>query len=63
MLAYTAETTSTGSSRPRVQLVLAIGPEGGWVYEELESLVAQGFQLAHMGGRIMRTDIAVRMST
>lgn len=43
-----------------IRLTLAIGPEGGWVFEELEAFVENGFHLVHMGDRIMRTDIAVQ---
>ena len=41
-------------------VTIVIGPEGGWMYEELESFVQLGFHQVHMGTRILRTDIAVQ---
>ena len=40
-------------------IVLAIGPEGGWVPFEIELLEAHGFQTFTMGPRILRVDTAV----
>jgi 16S rRNA (uracil1498-N3)-methyltransferase len=40
-------------------VLLAIGPEGGWVDFELELLSRQGFQPFSMGPRILRVDTAV----
>jgi len=40
------------------QLLLAIGPEGGWTDEEVELLEAQGFARYSLGARILRTDTA-----
>ncbi|KAK3268038.1 hypothetical protein CYMTET_23437 [Cymbomonas tetramitiformis] len=39
-------------------LLLAIGPEGGWVDFELQMLERAGFSLVGMGPRILRTDVA-----
>ncbi|HWR96903.1 MAG TPA: RsmE family RNA methyltransferase [Candidatus Methanoperedens sp.] len=41
---------------PRV--LLAVGPEGGWVPFELELLRARGFAVVGMGPRTLRTDTA-----
>lgn len=38
---------------------LAVGPEGGWIETELESLRAAGFRPVDLGPRILRTDTAV----
>lgn len=38
---------------------LAVGPEGGWIEAELESLQAAGFQCVDLGPRILRTETAV----
>ena len=38
---------------------LAIGPEGGWTDEELESALAAGFRDASLGKLILRTETAV----
>ena len=40
-------------------MVLAIGPEGGWVPFELELLEAHGFQRLTAGARVLRVDTAV----
>ncbi|HQQ04992.1 MAG TPA: RsmE family RNA methyltransferase [Kiritimatiellia bacterium] len=40
------------------RILLAVGPEGGWIPQEIESLCAKEFQLAGMGPRILRTDVA-----
>ena len=40
-------------------VVLAIGPEGGWVPPEVEMLRNEGFAVFHCGDRILRTETAV----
>lgn len=35
---------------------LLVGPEGGFSLEEIENLCSKGFQTAHMGPRILRTE-------
>ena len=47
---------AAGGAPPRV--LLAVGPEGGWVPFELELLRAHGFGLVGMGPRTLRTDTA-----
>ena len=42
---------------PRV--LLAIGPEGGWIPYELNMLCDHGFQPIGMGNRVLRSDTAV----
>lgn len=39
-------------------VVLAIGPEGGWVDGEREILRAAGFHMVHLGPRILRSETA-----
>ncbi|HSN30832.1 MAG TPA: RsmE family RNA methyltransferase [Kofleriaceae bacterium] len=39
--------------------VLAIGPEGGWIERELETLVARGFTPVSIGAPILRVEAAV----
>ncbi|MBV8761162.1 MAG: 16S rRNA (uracil(1498)-N(3))-methyltransferase [Deltaproteobacteria bacterium] len=39
--------------------VLAIGPEGGWIDRELETLVARGFTPVSLGAPILRVEAAV----
>ena len=41
------------------RLLLAIGPEGGWVPFELELLARQGFEAVTLGPRILRVEVAV----
>ena len=40
-------------------LVLAIGPEGGWIQRELDTFVARGFQPVSIGAPILRVEAAV----
>jgi RsmE family RNA methyltransferase len=47
---------AAGGAPPRV--LLAVGPEGGWVPFELELLRARGFELVGMGPRTLRSDTA-----
>lgn len=47
----------TGSAGER--LLLAVGPEGGWIDEEVQWFVRQGFYSFTMGGRILHVDTAV----
>jgi len=39
--------------------VLAVGPEGGWIDAEMDSLQAAGFAPVDLGPRILRTETAV----
>jgi 16S rRNA (uracil1498-N3)-methyltransferase len=41
------------------EVVLAIGPEGGWVDTEVASLATRGFQAVHLGKSILRSEVAV----
>ena len=40
-------------------LTLAIGPEGGWIAAEIDSLRAVGFEVASLGPRILRVETAL----
>ncbi|MEO6774528.1 MAG: RsmE family RNA methyltransferase [Kofleriaceae bacterium] len=40
-------------------LVLAIGPEGGWIQRELDTFVERGFTPCSLGAPILRTESAV----
>lgn len=40
------------------RILLAIGPEGGWIPYELEMLQEHGFELFSLGERILRADTA-----
>lgn len=43
---------------PGQRVLLAVGPEGGWVDFERDLLRAHGFQPFHLGPRTLRTDTA-----
>ena len=47
------------SSASPATAALAIGPEGGWTYDELASARSCGFQEASLGQLILRTETAV----
>jgi RsmE family RNA methyltransferase len=53
----------TGTPIERVarseSLVLAIGPEGGWIQRELDTFVARGFTPVSLGERVLRVETAV----
>lgn len=40
-------------------VLLAVGPERGWSNDEREMFRQRGFQLAHLGTRVLRTETAV----
>jgi RsmE family RNA methyltransferase len=40
-------------------VVLAIGPEGGWIEREVETFVARGFTAVSLGAPILRVETAV----
>jgi RsmE family RNA methyltransferase len=41
------------------RLLIAIGPEGGWIEREAATFVARGFRSFTLGSRILRTEAAV----
>lgn len=48
------------ASRDGPEVVVAVGPEGGWMPRELSMMEERhGFQRASMGSRVLRTDAAV----
>lgn len=44
-------------------VVLAIGPEGGFIDREIDTFKAQGFDIFHIGERILRVETAVTFLT
>ena len=40
-------------------VVLAIGPEGGWIEREVETFAARGFAIVRLGAPILRVEAAV----
>jgi RsmE family RNA methyltransferase len=52
----------TGAAAPKVlaaPVTLAIGPEGGWVEAEVQSLLKAGLHPLDLGPRILRTETAL----
>ena len=52
---WTVEKSSILTAR---DITLAVGPEGGWSHQDIETLKAQGFKNLTFGPRIMRTETA-----
>ncbi len=50
---------STGISEVSGRIVFAIGPEGGWLDDEVEEFIKQQFYTCSMGERILKVDTAV----
>ena len=50
---------SAAPSRDSRRLLLAIGPEGGWVPFEIDLLVSRGFERFTLGPRTLRVEVAV----
>lgn len=48
-----------GSSNPPKAVVLAVGPEGGWVDYEVGLFRQHGFIQVSLGRRILTTDVAI----
>jgi 16S rRNA (uracil1498-N3)-methyltransferase len=48
-----------GSAAARAPIVLAIGPEGGWIEREVETFLARGFAPVSLGAPILRVETAV----
>eukprot|EP00747_Dinoflagellata_sp_TGD_P214417 gnl/TRDRNA2_/TRDRNA2_87279_c1_seq2.p1 gnl/TRDRNA2_/TRDRNA2_87279_c1~~gnl/TRDRNA2_/TRDRNA2_87279_c1_seq2.p1 ORF type:complete len:105 (+),score=15.88 gnl/TRDRNA2_/TRDRNA2_87279_c1_seq2:105-419(+) len=47
------------AAMPRRRVLLAIGPEGGWIDYELELLRNHDFAMVTLGPRILTTELAV----
>ncbi|MCK5541829.1 MAG: 16S rRNA (uracil(1498)-N(3))-methyltransferase [Desulfobacterales bacterium] len=60
-LCITAHPKTTNSCPQNVnqQTTLAIGPEGGFIDKEIETLEQIGFKTVNLGSRILRTETAV----
>ena len=57
--AYCADATGVSPTRtPADELVLLIGPEGGWEPDELELLRAAGVQTVRLGPHVLRIETA-----
>lgn len=56
------EKSEITGQHPRIHIIIAIGPEGGWTFDELNAFVIRGYRLVHFGDRILRTDTAVQFN-
>ncbi len=59
VLAHPGVSGSVPAPSPETRVLLAIGPEGGWVPFEVELLQSRGFLPFSPGPRILRTEVAV----
>lgn len=48
-----------GITKKDGRVLLAVGPEGGWVEYEIEKFEEYGFSICNMGDRILKVDTAV----
>lgn len=46
-------------SQVQQAVIMAVGPEGGFIDFEIEQLEAKGFQAVHLGERILKTETAI----
>ena len=46
------------AAQPKTNLLLAIGPEGGWTPEEIEQFEAAQWQVVDLGPRVLRMETA-----
>jgi len=51
------------STAPESQIILAVGPEGGWAEEEMESFHQAGWTAASLGSTILRAETAAIAAT
>jgi 16S rRNA (uracil1498-N3)-methyltransferase len=54
-----APAIETAAPRGPAPIVLAIGPEGGWIAREVDTFVARGFSPVSLGVPILRVETAV----
>lgn len=59
LLPHPAAANAVPRRSPGQRVVLAIGPEGGWVPFEVELLRARGFEPVSLGARPLRVEVAV----
>lgn len=58
LVAHPATTRPIAAAAGTGRSLIALGPEGGWIEREIESLVARGFTPVSLGARILRTETA-----
>jgi 16S rRNA (uracil1498-N3)-methyltransferase len=51
------------ASRPDGEIILAIGPEGGWADDEVQLFQASGWMFASLGPTILRAETAAIAAT
>lgn len=57
-LAFSGLPTGSGTQAAPADVVLAVGPEGGWSPRDREQLQAAGFDGLRLGPRVLRTETA-----
>ena len=57
------ESDAIESHPPESQIILAVGPEGGWAEDELELFHTSGWVSASLGSRILRAETAAIAAT
>ena len=45
--------------KPFTRVIIAVGPEGGWLPQEVKAFYEKGFHVYGLGDRVLRTDMAV----
>jgi RsmE family RNA methyltransferase len=55
---HPTEHPTQSTAGPRAPVLLAVGPEGGWIPFEIELLETHGFEPLSLGPRRLRTDTA-----
>jgi len=58
VVAEPGATTPIAAAAGPGRTLLALGPEGGWIRREVETLAARGFTPVSLGERILRTETA-----
>jgi len=58
LVAHPAATTPVSAATGPGRTLLALGPEGGWIAREVETLAIHGFEPVRLGPRILRTETA-----
>ncbi len=58
LVAHPAATTPIAAAAGAGRSLIALGPEGGWIEREVETLRERGFEPVSLGTRVLRTETA-----
>jgi len=58
LVAHPGAATPIGAAVGARRSLIALGPEGGWIAREVETLATHGFEPVSLGQRILRTETA-----